>query len=105
VQIAEQEILGVVTSLVHCCTIKNVIVPSQMQCCRCTVHSSRGVKLAASGPNPACHDPFSGPCHVSFVLALGLTELRLLLCHRPELRFMFIVITRHYDLIITLNQW
>jgi len=38
----------------------------------------RGVKLATRKPNPARHVPFCGP---RFVLPLGLTELRLILCH------------------------
>jgi len=38
----------------------------------------RGVKLATRKPNPARHVPFYGP---RFVLPLGLTELRLILCH------------------------
>jgi len=42
---------------------------------------SRGVKLAARGTNPARHASFCAPHHASFVLALGLIELRLLLCH------------------------
>jgi len=58
-----------------------------------------GVKLAAHGPNPARHGPFCGPRHASFVFALG----RLLLCHIAELRFLFIVIARHYDLISTVS--
>jgi len=59
---------------------------------------NRGVKLAPRGPNPARHDLFCGRRHVSFVLALGLTELRLLLCHIVELRSLFKVVTRQYDL-------
>jgi len=30
VQIAEQEILRLITSLVHCCAVKNVIVAQQL---------------------------------------------------------------------------
>jgi len=44
VQIAEQEILIVVASLVvHCCAVKKNIIDNScitvIRCCRCTVHS------------------------------------------------------------------
>ena len=47
---------------------------------------SRGVKLAARGPNPARHATFCVPRHTSFMLALVLTGLCLLFCH-SRLRF------------------
>jgi len=55
----------------------------------------RGVILAVRGPNPVRHAPFCGLRYVSFVLALGLTELLLLLCH-SRITFFVYSHTRHY---------
>ena len=64
-----------------------------------TIAYSMGVKLAVSGPNPTRYAPFCGPRHVSFVLALGLTEIRFFNV-LADLVFFLMVITQHYDLII-----
>jgi len=47
------------------------------------------VKLATRGRNPVRHAPFCGPRHVSFALALGLTDLRLLYCHGRTTFFVY----------------
>jgi len=61
---------------------------------------NRGVKLVVHRSNPARHELFCGLRHVSFAIALSLTELRLLLCRLEVLGFLFIVIMWHYNVII-----
>ena len=58
----------------------------------------RGVKLAARGSNPARHDPFCCPRHVTFVLALGLTEYFYVV---GESRFLF----ESHNATLRLNNW
>ena len=57
-----------------------------------TISYTRGAKLVVSEPNPTHHAPFCGRRHVSFVLALGLTEVRFFNVV-ADLGFLLIVIT------------
>jgi len=61
VQIAEQEILVVVASLVHCCAIrKSVIVASQKRCCQCAVHSRIDLSRKQTQPESSTVVPLLG---------------------------------------------